>query len=320
MRLLTGLILLHVVPAIARATCGSEGSCPVDKPDTHLSSRFVADVSQLYIDQDQPVVGTRDAEVGAIPSHHDEIRTINRVTQVRAAFRLSQGWTFGAVMPYVSRTHEHIHHHMGQDLRDRWDDRGIGDLELSASRVVVPRRGPRMRLGLGVKAPTGKQRAALTEGGDPIEASARLGTGSWDVLANAGAEWRVRAPGKGADATMPVRLTIAGRTNGRGIENFRHGAEAQVHLGAEFPISGSLAALAQTNYRVRAKDDVGDADGEEARNTGGAAIYLTPGLRVDAFPGLSLYGLVQVPVWERVNGIQVVANTNLVLGVSRSIF
>jgi hypothetical protein len=309
-----------LAPAPARANCGSESVCPIDQPATHADTRFLFDVSQLYIDQDQPRVGTDDAFVGAIAGHHDEVRTVNRVTNFRLTFRTAPGWTFGANLPYIHRTHEHIHHHMGEDHYERWNYDGLGDVELSASRLVGAGSGPRFRVGLGVKAPTGKQTPALSEGGDELEPSARIGSGSWDLLASLGAEWNLRAPGQGAEARMPVRATVTGRYNGSGAEDFRHGAETQVHLGADYPLARRLVLLVQTNYRLRAKNDVGDADDEETANSGSAVVYVTPGLRFDAIEGFSIYGLAQVPVYERVNGIQVVARSNLVLGISRSIF
>jgi hypothetical protein len=315
--LFAGLLL---VPAFALANCGSECVCPLDQPATHADSRFLFDVSQLYIDQDQPRVGTEDAFVGAITGHHDEVRTVNRVTNFRLTFRTAPGWTFGANLPYIHRTHEHIHHHMGEDHYERWNYDGLGDLELSASRLIGAGSGPRFRFGVGVKTPTGKQTPALSEGGDELEPSARIGSGSWDLLASLGAEWNLRAPGQGAEARMPVRATVTGRYNGAGAEDFRHGAETQVHLGADYPLTRRLAFLLQSNYRLRAKNDVGDADDEETANSGSAVVYLTPGLRIDAIEGLSIYGLAQIPVYERVNGIQVVARSNLVLGISRSIF
>ena len=315
------LLSLFSFPALsALAGCGSECSCPLDQPDTHLDSRLLFDVSQLYIDQNQPMVGSNDAFVGAIPGDHDEVRTVNRVSNFRLTYRMQPGWVFGANLPYIHRTHEHIHHDMGEAHYERWNDSGMGDLELSAARSIAAASGPRFRVGFGVKAPTGKQDPALTEDGDPIEASARLGTGAWDFLANLGAEWRIRAPGKEAEETMPLRVTLAGRYNGSGIEEFRHGAEAQVNLGTEYPLAKHLAVLLQGNYRVRAKDDVGAAEDEEEANTGGVTLYATPGLRFDAVPGFSIYGLAQFPIYERVNGIQVVADSNLVLGISRSIY
>jgi len=323
LRRLSVLVLLSFVafPSLpALAGCGSECSCPLDNPDTHLDSRLLFDVSQLYIDQNQPMVGSDNAFVGAIPGMHDEVRTVNRVTNFRATYRAPQGWVFGANLPYIHRTHEHIHHDVTEDHYERWNDRGVGDLELSAARTFTAERGPRFRVGLGVKAPTGKQDPALTEEGDPIEASARIGTGAWDVLANLGAEWRFQAPGRGPDARMPLRVTLAGRYNGPGIEEFRHGAEMQLNVSTEYPVVKHFALLLQSNYRVRAKDDVGAAEGEEEANTGGATLYATPGLRFDAVPGFSIYGMAQLPIYERVNGIQVVAESNLVLGISRSIY
>jgi len=141
-----------------------------------------------------------------------------------------------------------------------------------------------------------------------------------DFLASLGAEWRFHAPGKAAEEKMPLRVTLAGRYNGSGIEEFRHGSEAQLNLGTEYPLVKQVSILLQTNYRVRAKDDIGAAEEEEEANTGGVTIYATPGLRFDAVPGFSIYGLAQIPLYERVNGIQVVAESNLVLGISRSIY
>ena len=318
---IVALLSLFSFPALsARAGCGSECSCPLDQPDTHLDSRLLFDVSHLYIDQNQPMVGSSDAFVGAIPGDHDEVRTVNRVSNFRLTYRTQPGWTFGANLPYIHRTHEHIHHDAGEDHYERWHDSGLGDLELSATRMFVVGSGPRFRVGFGLKAPTGKRDPALTEDGDPIEPSARLGTGAWDVLANLGAEWRFHASGKAAEVTMPLRVTLAGRYNGSGIEEFRHGAEVQLNLGTEYPLAKHVALLVQSNYRVRAKDDSGAALDEDEANTGGTALYATPGLRFDAVPGFSIYGLAQFPIYERVNGIQVVAESNLVLGISRSIY
>lgn len=314
---LAALVLL--LPGSAAASCGSEGACPVATSESPLEARLLFDVSQLYIDQNQPMVGSGDAAIGAIPGHHDEVRTVNRVTNFRLSYR-SSAWTFGATMPYINRTHEHIHHHQGSDIHGRWSDEGIGDLEVNVARTVTTPRGPRLRAGLGLRAPTGKQTTVRSDAGEELEPSARLGTGAWGLTAQFGAEWRLRAPGKSAETTMPFRIGIAGRYNGAGVEDYRHGAEAQAHVDAEYPLVPHLALLLQSNYRVRAKNDVGAGGSEEEANTGGASIYVTPGLRFDAIPGFSIYGLAQFPVWERVNGIQVVAESNLVFGISRSLF
>ncbi|HEU5249951.1 MAG TPA: hypothetical protein VFW15_08185, partial [Thermoanaerobaculia bacterium] len=64
----------------------------------------------------------------------------------------------------------------------------------------------------------------------------------------------------------------------------------------------------------RGKDDVGRTD-EDPDHTGRTSVYLSPGVRV-GLPGvLAAYWIVQVPVYQRVNGIQLASKYNLLGGV-----
>ena len=109
---LLSVVALPALPAgRALANCGSESSCPLEPQHAHPDARFLFDVNQLYIDQDQPRVGTEDAAVGAIPGHHDEVRTKNWILNFRGVYRPASGWALAANLPYVDRMHEHIHHH-----------------------------------------------------------------------------------------------------------------------------------------------------------------------------------------------------------------
>src|SRR3954451_9942059 len=84
------LLVLLLSPEVARASCGSS-SCP-----SHLHAlqfgegKFSLDLSFQYIDQDQPRIGRRRAQIGAIPSDHDEIRTINRLATLQLNYSLSE--------------------------------------------------------------------------------------------------------------------------------------------------------------------------------------------------------------------------------------
>jgi hypothetical protein len=302
---------------VALAGCGCD-FCPVDQGSQWHEAKFTFDLTQQYIDQDRPRVGTDDAAVGQIPGHHDEVRTLNRATTASLGYRPAEAWAFSASLPYVSRSHAHIHHHLGEDELLRWNYSGLGDLELLATHFIVPRSGAgRYFVRLGVKTPTGDTSVEEVDGQQP-EPLARPGTGSWDLLAGLGGEWRIGAPGTGGKQ-MPVRVSISGRLPGRGTDDYRAGAEFLAHLGTEYPVAGPVAALLQTNLRVRAKDDAGDSDEEEA-NTGNSSLYVSPGARVAIGPRTSLYGLFQVPVYQRVNGIQLVADSNLYVGISRGLF
>src|SRR5215471_3770214 len=101
------LVFLSALPRLF-ASCGSS-SCPIDLHALQTETRgFSLDLSFQYIDQDQPRIGSRDAAVGAIPSDHSEVRTINRLSALQLAYGFSQRLQLSVIAPYVARSHEHI--------------------------------------------------------------------------------------------------------------------------------------------------------------------------------------------------------------------
>jgi len=310
--------LLSVAPPRASASCGSE-NCPVDHAGRWDEARLSFELFHQYIDQDAPRVGTHDATVGEIPGHHDEVRTVNRITTARLSYRPSGPWSVSTALPFVNRTHEHIHNHGGVPLYLRWNYHGVGDLETAVARRLGggPDAGSRYFVSAGVKAPTGLRNVEEVDGDQP-EPSARPGTGPWDFLAGIGAEGKVGSAGFADRGGVPLRASVNGGWNGRGTERYQVGSELAAHLATEVPLVEWGALLLQTNFRVRAKDDVGDVNAESG-NTGGSALYVSPGVRVDVGRHASVYGLVQVPVYQRVNGIQIVSDANWYLGVTHAL-
>ena len=302
-----------VVPAWAWASCGSE-SCPLDHMSRWSENPFSLEVTYQYIDQDQPKIGTEDASVGEIQRQHDEVRTLNRMTTARAVYRPASAWSFTASLPWVDRYHEHIHHQLGEDEVERFNYSGIGDLEVATLRSFGG--GESRRRGFvsaGVKMPTGDT-SVPNEDGDQPEPAARPGSGSWDVLAGMGVEWQLtRSP----ERMVPLRLSVTGRYNGFGTDDYRIGPEMQAHLGTEYPVMRSLSLLAQANLRIRGQDDVGSS-GVNEEDTGGTMVFLSPGVRAAVSKMASVYALVQIPVYQRVNGIQIVSDGNLYVGMSRA--
>lgn len=297
-------------PTVSEASCGAE-SCPLDHASRWSEQPFTFELSYQYLDQDQPRTGTEDTEVGAIPRHHDEVRTLNRITTARAGYRTG-AWSLGASLPFVDRDHAHIHHHAGEEILEQWSYSGLGDLEVVGFRSFDSETR-RIFASAGLKMPTGDT-SVPNEQGDQPEPAARPGTGSWDAMAGFGVEWLVAGTGE-YERPIPLRLSVTGRWNGYGVEDYRIGPEAQVHLASEYPVSERFALLGQANFRVKGKDDVAES-GVEEEDTGGSVLYLSPGVRVAVSPGASLYGLVQIPAYQRVNGIQVVSEANLYVGVT----
>ena len=307
-----------LLPAVAFASCGSD-HCPIDLGLLWEHSLLTFDVSQQYLDQNQPRVGTRDALVGEIPAEENEVRTVNRITTARVSYQPSPRWSLMASLPYVSRYHEHIHDNAGTPVTERWNFTGVGDLEAVATRTFPngPESGTGYHLTAGFKAPTGVRHVEEFDGNEP-EPPVRPGNGAWAGIAGAGIQWSPEvAMLSGLKGTLPIRFSVLGRANGHGTERYRVGSELQANLGISYPLTRSIEALLSGDYRIRAKDDPGGTDAE-AGHTGGTWGFVSPGLRVDVAGKTAFYGIVQLPVYQRVNGINLVSDFNLYLGVTRA--
>ena len=312
------LVALALIPMGAFASCGSE-HCPIDMGMLWEESMLSFDLSQQYIDQNQPRVGTHNATVGQIPSAEDEVRTVSRVTSAHVMYQPAGGWTLSATLPFVNRYHEHIRNGGGSPELQRWNFTGVGDLEAQGSRTFGSgaEGSIRYHVTAGFKAPTGLKHVEPFNGDEP-EPPARPGNGAWGAIAGAGAQWSL--PTKmlgGVYGAIPIRLSVLGHANGRGTERYRVGSELQTNLGVSYPVARSVEVLLSGDFRVRAKDDVGNTDADRG-HTGGTWAFVSPGLRVSPMSRTAFYGVVQLPVYQHINGINLVSDLNLYFGVTRA--
>jgi hypothetical protein len=321
-RLVLVLTFLAAVPSYAG--CGSS-SCPLDLNALNLpeARRFSLDLSLQYIDQDQPRAGTEDVDVGAIPAHHDEVRTINRITTAALTWASSDRLYVTATLPFISRAHQHLassHEHatVGAEhniIPESWDIHGIGDLSLVA-RGEVLQRDQHNGLWLigGVSLPTGADdvRNADDEVGErPIQP----GSGTTDAIA--GIAWQggllshsAVHGAMGDFAVVPYFLSATYRY--RTGSGDRLGNDLQVNAGGAYPLTHRFEALLQLNARIRSRDQLADPD--EAKMSGGRSLYASPGVRYSYGPG-AIYAIVQLPLYQRVNAIQLTSDANYLVGV-----
>ena len=54
----------------------------------------------------------------------------------------------------------------------------------------------------------------------------------------------------------------------------------------------------------------------EPEDTGGTFVHLSPGINVALSEKTQLYGFVQVPLYQRVNGVQLTADWSVAAGLS----
>jgi hypothetical protein len=308
------------------AGCGSS-SCPLDLNNLNVPAtrHFSLDLSLQYIDQDQPRAGTQNVEVGEIHAHHDEVRTINRITTAALTWAASDRLHVTATLPFISRAHQHLassHEHatvvaQHNIVPESWDIRGVGDLSLIARAEVLP-HDPATHSGLwligGVSLPTGSHDVSNDEGeiGElPIQPGSGTTDGIGGLAWQGGVVRRSAVQGEMGDyAVIPYFLSATYRY--RTGSGDRLGNELQLSAGTAYPLTHSIEALLQLNARVRARDRMEDP--EEAELSGGRSLYASPGLRV-SYHGAAFYAIAQLPLYQRVNAIQLTSNANYILGV-----
>jgi hypothetical protein len=288
------------------ASCGS-ASCPIDLHALNrpMAGQFTLDLSLQYIDQDH--LRSRAAFIG-FPVDHQELRTINRSAALTLSYGLTERLQLSASAPYIDRTHEHIESATG-DL-ERWHLHGIGDTMLQARYRVA---GDFWAMA-GVKLPTGS--STKTNGEERAEIPVQPGSGSTDTIVGLAYEGGiVRASGAqgplGNSAFIPLFVSATYRRNGT-AHDYTVGDEWQINAGTAYPLLSNMEALLQANARVRGRDD--SPDEQDHLLTGGRYLFLSPGVRISAGRA-AWYALLQLPVYQRVNGIQLTSQRNFISGV-----
>jgi hypothetical protein len=301
------------IAAEAAASCGS-AFCMVNtswnvqgawtEPGSRLDLRFE------YIDQDQPRAGSREVGVGEIHKHHDEIRTLNRNWLATYDYAFGEAWGVSATLPLVDRDHAHIHNHMGAQLRDDWSFTEPGDLRVLGRRQWRSESVEAQRLdfygaNFGLKLPTGKD-DVRNGAGDLAERTLQPGTGTTDLLL--GGYFR-RMLGSGSSWFADALLQQALDTH----EDFRPGARLSLDLGYRREVGEKTGLMLQLNYLHRHRDRGAAAEPEDS---GGDALFLSPGASYALTSGLQAYGFLQLPLYQYVNGVQLTGDWAVVAGVS----
>jgi hypothetical protein len=273
---------------------------------TEAGGRF--DLRYEFVDQDQPRTGTRNLSVGEISQHHDEVRTINRNWIAAYDYSFDSNWGLSIQVPVVSRSHSHIHNHMGTPLPEAWTFTEAGDARVTGRYRFAPESPESGAFGLqfGVKLPTGDYEVD-NDAGDRAERSLQPGTGTVDAIA--GAFYSGRWGGGMTWFTEASWMSALSERKG-----YKPGNRAAVNLGLGRSWSERLTLMLQLNAQWKDRDSGAEAEPED---TGGTFVHLSPGLGLNLGDKTQLYSFVQLPLYQRVNGIQLVADVALIAGVSR---
>ena len=265
------------------------------------------DLRYEFIDQDQPRTGTKDVGVGQIPRDHDEVRTINRNIIAGFDYTFDANWGVGIQLPVVNRSHEHIHNDAGGPEPEAWSFTEIGDARVVGRYRFTPAETHAGAFGLqfGVKLPTGKIDMANADG-EVAERSLQPGSGTTDAILGAFYNGPL-----GNRATWFADVNWQAPLGER--DEYKPGSRAGFDIGASYPWTGRVALLLQLNTLWKDRDSGAKAEPDD---TGGTFVHLSPGINVALSEKTQLYGFVQVPLYQRVNGVQLTADWSVAAGLS----
>jgi len=94
-------------------------------------------------------------------------------------------------------------------------------------------------------------------------------------------------------------------------EHFHPGRLIELAAGWSHAFSARLGSVVQLNYRHRERDSGAEAEPE---NSGATTVELSPGLTLSTKSMSTLYAYVQLPLYQDVNGIQLVPRNSFALG------
>jgi hypothetical protein len=307
-RAATGALFFASFAASACSSCGCTLSSDWDSQGYANDTGFRIDLRFDYLNQSRLVSGSDHVSRGdiALPSDREiERDTINRYTTLGLDYSPNADWGVNLQLPWIDRSHATWPE--GETGLTTSDTHALGDV-----RVLARYQGfrPQHDLGLqfGLKLPTGHHDETFDvgdEAGEPLDRGLQPGSGSTDLLLGVykfGAlaqNWDVFAQGQ-------AQLAIATQ------DDYRPGSSLSLNTGLRYLGFGRWTPQLQFNARSARRDSGAEAD---ADNSGGTFAYLSPGLSVAIGERWHAYGFVQLPVYERANGLQLAPRITASLGM-----
>jgi hypothetical protein len=287
----------------------SGGGIDVLGPETLEARHFAVGLrSAVTMPQDRS-----DTELEALASQHVHAHTSDYLLNAAAgaAYGLTDRLTISAELPYIRRDHlrEGEHSHSGgtaiNEVVALGSVSGFGDASVLARYRVTGGTGAGLAFVGGLKLPTGGTHARDLVG-ERLETEHQPGTGSWDPIAGAafGADlgWATLGAGalfqfasQGAQETeLGDRLQAGLALSHRFGQPEHHHDDAEAHEHHEHH-HASWDAFSSLTVEWEGRQTIAGAVEAES---GGTAVWLTPGARYAAASGFSVAAAIGVPVWQ----------------------
>lgn len=252
----------------------------------------------------------------SIPTHMEMNKYI-----LTAAYGFSPRVKAFVSVPYVRNTMDMAHMGMMGWMEMSMEPvRGVGDItvmgiyRLYTDSDLKPESA--LSAGVGLKLPTGSY-TKKTPSGSVIHAHMQPGTGSWDPIL---ALIYTRKLGQFLlQSDLTYQITTE---NSKGYE---FGDSFTANVGGKYALFRFLNVTGDLIYLNTGKSE--DEKNfyfkpgslmDDPANTGGQSIWVSPGIEILPVKNASLCVKAQLPVWEDVNGIQLVTDYSILTSISYS--
>jgi len=320
------VFLMLNLSSLAEASCGSSNCTLIRGSQSGLANegRFVVDLSYRYIRQTDKKKGSSDfngpADVAKVDfenrdielAHHREFRTINELAQLDVSYGVTERFTISINVPFLNdRKHEHIDgcaggSCAGGEFTNQDGTSGFGDITVLAKYAVLHTTKHQLIAGAGLKFASGDFKLKNSEG-DINEPTIMPGTGSNDPVISALYSFSIIPNKLGLFASASHRFTT------KNSLDYEFGDSTFIDGGVNYQLNEKINLITQINTRISRRDEF---LGMDVPNTGVTFINVTPGVVLTASENVSLYSHVQIPVYQRVNDVNLVPNFGIMAGIS----
>jgi hypothetical protein len=306
-----------VLAVLAGASTPVFGSCGAASC-TLTTDRFVQgswDSPGLYLDlraeylrQDQLLSGSHRIGADQVTEDTVERETINRNLVATLDWAFGSQWAVSLRLPYLNR--QHVHDVLPDTpvdpiVTERWDFHRLGDVQVLGRYQLPLQDLTAYAVTAGLKLPTGSHTVANDDGA-VAERSLQPGTGTTDLIVGAS----VRRSITDRDALFAT-ASLQAALNSR--DQFRPGEHFDVSIGSVHQYASGWSAALQLNVAYRGRDSGAQA---EPDLSGSTTVQISPGVNVPLGGSTHLYGFVQLPLYQHVNGIQLLPRWSMVVGVN----
>ena len=306
-----GLLLLAFGTGLAQplqASCGAS-SCSVntqwETQGAWTGAGLRTNLHYTYIDQSQLRSGSRkvtaEGNIGTI----DEQHTRNSDLYFAIDYAFNPDWAVSLQLPFIRRDHSHAVNDVTTTY-EAWDIAGFGDLRLLARHPLSTSHNTSTGFYFGVKLPSGKINDT-NAAGLPAERSLQAGSGTTDTILGVNTYRELDGNATTAFAQAQWQRPIGER------DHYAPGQQVSTDIGIRYAMTLTTSVMMQLNLLWKDRDRGSNAEPEE---TGGRYVYLSPGINHALTKRLQLYGFVQLPLYQYVNGTQLTADKSVVLGLS----